>query len=54
MQQLKAETIRMLTNAFKGGQKAVIERYEKDNPSSYDKYKTYWELLSKEWGLEDE
>lgn len=54
MQQLKMETIRMLTNAYKEGQRSVIERYRKDNPSAYDKHRTYWELLSKAWGLEDE
>ncbi len=30
--------------AFKAGQRSVIERYQKDNP-------TYWANLEKEWGL---
>jgi len=37
--------------SFKAGMGEVVERYKRDNPSYYRKYKTYWDLLEKEWGL---
>lgn len=43
------------TKAFEAGKqegrKEVIERYKKDNPNAYGKYRIYWERLLKEWGL---
>ena len=29
----------------------VVERYKKDNPSSYKRNQAYWNKLEKEWGI---
>ena len=34
------------------GRREVVERYKKDNPSFYKKYRAYWKNLEKEWGIE--
>lgn len=33
------------------GVREVVERYKEDNPVSYNKHRTYWNNLKKEWGL---
>ena len=37
--------------SFKAGGREMIEQYKQDNPSSYKKYKAYWQAKLKEWGL---
>ena len=35
------------------GIRKVVERYKEDNPFSYNKYRTYWNNLKKEWGIKE-
>ena len=41
----------LLETAYRSGVKKVVDTYKRENPSLYEKYKAWWLIKGKEWGI---